>query len=536
MLRINRATIGAFAVAYFLTLNVLAKDAILCVPPPMPDNSGDVNGLIGCINKANALGGGTIELGDRTYTLPAGPIMMDGANGLPDITSNITIKNGTITKDPTLTFRHFHISPPGSLSLERITLENGNDQSGNGGGSIFVAGNGILGRLEDCRFLNNFSMNNGGAINATVAVAGVGSTINTITRSTFAANSGQSGGAIALGAGSQIKKIEDSTFSANTSTDSGNGGAVFIFGASTIGLIRNSKFYSNQTNVNGGAIDIFGNSLIDKIESCTFSQNQATSCVGGAILSSNGNSNRINVISNCTFDNNHSGSDGGAIGWFSGTLGALVNNTYNQNLSGSAGGAIVINSGATIGQIFNNTFAGNRSQAMNGGAGIYNCGTIGDMVSNIGADNLDTNTTPGTEDDVNNLNNAPDVCGPGMGTITTASFNLIGINTNTGTAFDNGVNGNIGNKVGTTTPINPELGVLKDNGGPTETMALLPNSPAIGAGANPLGLHHDQRGEGFRRMVHGQTDIGAFEVQRPPECPCPPGRHCPPDDCHPRHP
>ncbi|MGZ3387559.1 MAG: choice-of-anchor Q domain-containing protein, partial [Isosphaeraceae bacterium] len=29
---------------------------------------------------------------------------------------------------------------------------------------------------------------------------------------------------------------------------------------------------------------------------------------------------------------------------------------------------------------------------------------------------------------------------------------------------------------------NPDLGLLQNNGGPTETMALLPGSPAIGTG------------------------------------------------------
>jgi hypothetical protein len=43
-------------------------------------------------------------------------------------------------------------------------------------------------------------------------------------------------------------------------------------------------------------------------------------------------------------------------------------------------------------------------------------------------------------------------------------------------------------------------------------MALLPGSPAIDAGALTES-EWDQRGPGYPRLVHGVTDIGAYEVQ-----------------------
>src|SRR5262249_55943785 len=63
--------------------------------------------------------------------------------------------------------------------------------------------------------------------------------------------------------------------------------------------------------------------------------------------------------------------------------------------------------------------------------------------------------------------------------------------------------------------VNPMLGPLQNNGGPTQTMALLPGSPAIDHGSNPAGLTTDQRGTGFRRAINGHIDIGAFESQPP---------------------
>jgi hypothetical protein len=56
----------------------------------------------------------------------------------------------------------------------------------------------------------------------------------------------------------------------------------------------------------------------------------------------------------------------------------------------------------------------------------------------------------------------------------------------------------------------PKLDRLADNSGPTLTMALLPNSPAIDFGT-PVGAPPtDQRG--FRRPAGVGVDIGAFEA------------------------
>ena len=67
-------------------------------------------------------------------------------------------------------------------------------------------------------------------------------------------------------------------------------------------------------------------------------------------------------------------------------------------------------------------------------------------------------------------------------------------------------NGSAGNLVG----VDPKLDTLKNNGGPTPTLALLPGSPAINAGSNPLNLTADQRGY-TPRAAGGAPDIGAFE-------------------------
>jgi MBG domain/Bacterial Ig-like domain (group 3)/Right handed beta helix region len=99
-----------------------------------------------------------------------------------------------------------------------------------------------------------------------------------------------------------------------------------------------------------------------------------------------------------------------------------------------------------------------------------------------------------------------------------SAFNLIG----DGDLLTGISNGGQGNQIGSAsagTVINADLGPLANNGGSTETVALLADSPAINSGSNALAvdpstnqpLKSDQRGPGYARIVDGAVDIGAFE-------------------------
>jgi PKD repeat protein len=57
------------------------------------------------------------------------------------------------------------------------------------------------------------------------------------------------------------------------------------------------------------------------------------------------------------------------------------------------------------------------------------------------------------------------------------------------------------------------LGVLQNNGGPTQTQALAVGSPALLAGSNPQNYATDQRGPGFVRQLGSAPDMGAYEDQ-----------------------
>ena len=59
----------------------------------------------------------------------------------------------------------------------------------------------------------------------------------------------------------------------------------------------------------------------------------------------------------------------------------------------------------------------------------------------------------------------------------------------------------------------PRLGPLANNGGSTQTHALLPGSPAVDRGSPLVMTPHDGRGAPFLRIFNGRADIGAYELQ-----------------------
>jgi hypothetical protein len=182
------------------------------------------------------------------------------------------------------------------------------------------------------------------------------------------------------------------------------------------------------------------------------------------------------------------------------TASNYANDTFFGNVAGTQGGGMYLDS--TLATITDSTIDGN-SAAYAGGGGIHNhvgCLLDGDIV----AGNYVTGT-PGTGNDLNGV------------FIKTSTDNIIGDGSNQ-TGFTAGEVG--GNFTGTTlSPINPMLGTLSDNGGPTETQIPGPTSLAIGnnadfpvldASANDVTLW-DQTGLNLRPQSQGY-DIGAYQT------------------------
>jgi hypothetical protein len=196
----------------------------------------DASNLINAINTANGNeGADTIDLmGVCIYTLTAIDNYTDGPNGLPSVTSEITINgNGaTIERssggDTPPQFRIFHVASGGNLTLTDLTITNG-DAGSNHGGSIYNQGTLNIGNSTLSGNTANFG---GGIMNS-------GGTVD-INNSTLSGNTASYGGGICNGG---TLNISHSTFSSNTATDDGGG---FYSGGTT--HVKNTIMAGNTPN------------------------------------------------------------------------------------------------------------------------------------------------------------------------------------------------------------------------------------------------------------------------------------------------
>ena len=395
-------------------------------------------------------GADTITFDGRTVTLSqVNNTGADGPNGLPVITSDITITGpGIIERSENAPdFRILEVNHPNAkLTLQQTTVRNGVD-TGHGGG-IFV---------KDCLFLSDgvsiidsaITGNTGDGVDA---AEGSGCPV-TVSNSVISGNTGYGidayyagplhisnsiihnnhMGGIA-GQGNRVS-ISNTTISENK-----NGGGIFIGGESSI-LINNSSITGNTSITNGGGIR---NPEYLTIINSTISGNTALGSGGGidTALSL--------YISHSTITNNHAGADGGGVA-------GIVDDLWMSHSLVSG------NTASGVGNEFNtHTF------------------------------------------------------------INQSDFNIVGLN---------GDSGVVGFNLGPT-DIVPAVGVnlgdildpnLAENGGATQTHALVSGSLAIDAGGetcadvfgNPLTT--DQRGQVRPADGNGDgviaCDIGAFEFQ-----------------------
>ena len=265
-----------------------------------------------------------------------------------------------------------------------------------------------------------------------------------------------------------------------TANGAAQGAGIYNNGGSP--TIENCTFTENTAFDGAG---IYNNGGSPTIENCTFTANTATDIEGGGIGGGIFNYNSSPIIKGCTFSGNSAFSYGGGI-HNEGSGNPSVNNcTFSGNTANSEGGG-VFNYNSIL-NIRNSTFIGNI--APDNGGGIFNTGTL-TVYNTIVADNSGSydlyNLSPGT---------------------VTSNYNIVE------SMFDypSGINDIIGNQ----TSLN--IAPLADNGGPTQTHALLSGSIAIDAG-NPSATDlpsYDQRGEGFDRVKNGRVDIGAYEIDPP---------------------
>jgi hypothetical protein len=283
----------------------------------------------------------------------------------------------------------------------------------------------------------------------------------TVTTSSFSGNSAAAGGGIE---NEGNLTVTNSTFSGNTA---GDGGAINNVGTVTI---SNSTF-SDNGSITGGAIESVGGTLT--VTTSAFSRNNGRQ--GGGILN-----NGTLTVTNSSFSGSQGSHEGGGIDNVGGTL-TVTNSTFADNIFCFVGCGISNHGTLTV---TNSTFAGNGASL--GAAAIFGPATV---KNSILAGSVGANCSGAITDGGYNISDDA-----------TCGFSATGSRNSTN-------------------PILDPAG-LQNNGGPTKTIALDSESPAIDAipstactdqNSNPI--HTDQRGA--LRPDPGEVvcDIGAYEFQ-----------------------
>ena len=382
--------------------------------------------------------------------------------------------------------------------------------SGADGGGVHIRGDGSSFTLTDGRVAANLALIDRGRA-AGGGMYSVGTALDIGTAATIRNNTARANLAgVAMGGGIVHEfsetlgqqapfVIEQAVVHGNSALSAGNaaGGAVYTFadvGDAVITVVDTSMYNNRAFGVSDGRAGAI--------------EAQATCC--------NNQSTTLEIIDSTLSGNLSSGGSASAGGVFLFAAAAseahlvVVNSTLSGNVATAVssvrafGGAIVVGAEAAIQtttlEIANSTIANNTATGpyTSGGGGIY-----APRQGYSGPTNIDIRNSIVYG---NTATTGPD-CATSLVTVTSGGFNIFG---NTAGCTIAGATAN--DLVG----VDPLLGALAPNGGPTLTRMIAAGSPAQNAanpggctGAGNLPLTTDQRGSA--RPVGAACDIGAIE-------------------------
>jgi hypothetical protein len=280
--------------AVVVTMVALVSVGSASAKPSLNVPCGGQAALVAAINAANSAGGGTIGLAHGCdYQLTS--VDNSGENGLPVVTTAISVRGHDATIDGTGSVRVFEIDGPGgSLSLHNLTITGGSADVGGG-----IANFGGAVRLDETQVSRNSAVVAGGGI-ASASVTptlGPSSTVATLTLRRSSVNGNQqtagpsqdpsqmgglggggilnldgtatlddswvngnsaqggSGGGIASGdyvgsGGQSVLTVSDSAVDSNVAPNAGGGGIQNLLGSATVSYSE----VNGNTSLNGGGI------------------------------------------------------------------------------------------------------------------------------------------------------------------------------------------------------------------------------------------------------------------------------------------
>ncbi len=277
------------------------------------------------------------------------------------------------------------------------------------------------------------------------------------------------------------------SFSIATGASSTAGGGIHNTGSL---LAYNTVITGNTatSGIGGGILSTGSTATLDLI-GCTISNNTSASAAGGV------HSDGTMTIQSTTISGNSAATGGGVS---SGGIASILDTTISDNIAVSDGGGIRVGGPGNSLTIQNSTISGNTAQGFFGG-GIRNTGQATLTILNTTITDNSAQTGGGVHSSQfgvqnyfrnsifagNSADSFPDFKGPLNG----SGYNLFGSSS-----------GGTGQASTDILDVDPMLGPLADNGGPTLTHALLSGSPAINAGDNTGAPSSTSAGRGSRGL------------------------------------
>jgi hypothetical protein len=379
---------------------------------------------------------------------------------------------GTITLVSTL---------PAITDPEGLTIDGGGDVTVSGNHAVRVLGVGFQAKLE----LRNLTVSDaksqasGDVFGGGISNAGTLTLTNCLISGNSAVETSDDDFDLSLGGGianGGVLTVTDSTFSGNSASEVGGpigGGGGFgggIYSDATL-TVTDSTFSGNSSNQGGGILNLGA----AQVKNTTFSGNSVD--VEGTFGEANGGGiENIGTLelSNSTFFDNRANNGGGGL--------STNSSFFPFNLEGPASA-----------EVRNSTFSGN-SAGVGGGVYLEARGTA-TLSNTIVANNLQGSDCDASHafGDLAFVDGGYNVDGDGSCGFTQATGSL----SNTDPLLD------------------PDG--LKNNGGPTKTIALQPNSPAVDLVAQDACPPPQTDQRGIERPQGDSCDSGAFELEQDPQ-------------------
>ncbi|MEI6083253.1 MAG: HYR domain-containing protein [Verrucomicrobiota bacterium] len=451
----------------------------------------------------------------------------------------LTISGGTATNGG-------GIANFATLTLNNLTLSNNTATSG---GAIYTS-NGVLNVNNSALYAN--SATDGGAIfvvQGTATIAGSALATNsaantggaianhgtvTLTNATLTGNNATFGGAIYNDAGNTLSLTISNSVTGNGAS---GGGGIFNEGTLSVGnsliatnsaldgggLYNNRSLTLNGATIAGNGADrgagLFSTNGTVTVTNATFAGNTATT--GGAVFNDRNNSLSFHTA---TLTGNSATTGGGLANFGTAMIDSstLLSNSattgggiYSSNATAVVSGSLLSGNTGGIYNDLGNSLTVVISTLAGNGAALQNSGTLTLAESTLAGNASGLNNAGAAT--VDNTIFANNTGGNLAGAVISKGFNLSDDATGIASLTAAGDQNN--------TPAGLDPLGLKNNGGPTKTIALAAGSAAIAAGGpvyapfEPIaggGLpvyppYTDQRG--LARFVCGQMDIGAFQTQ-----------------------